>query len=80
MAVIAGLSGYPGMRGAMNEPTVAHFLHWTCLVKGKQVGFMRCASSFQCLNLNSVEILTTTESDRMHGLPAKGYRLFMQPP
>ncbi|GAQ38024.1 SNF2 family helicase [Aspergillus niger] len=47
MAVIAGLSGYPGMRGAMNEPTVAHFLHWTCLVKGEQVGFMRCASSFQ---------------------------------
>ena len=79
MAVIAGLSGYPGMRDAMNE-TVAHFLHWTCLVKGEQVSSMRCASSFQCLNLNSVEILTTTESDRMHGLPAKGYRLFMQPP
>lgn len=79
MAMIAGLSGYPGMRGAMNE-TVAHILHWTCLVKGGQFGFMRCASFPRNSNLNSVDIFTTTESDRMHGLPAKGYRLFMQPP
>lgn len=54
MAVTARLSGYPGMRGAMNE-VVTHSLHWTCLLKGGQS--VSCVVLAYCRYLESFPFL-----------------------